>query len=105
MDESASKSKPSAPGISIRNGPIDDDSMDIDQPNGTAKRKSRSSISNNVSYKDNSDSDDEIPLVGTRTLGCCKASNSDARLWTDTGARPNDPKRLPRIATTAMMSP
>lgn len=63
MDESASKPQPSATGISIRNGPIDDDSMDIDQPNGTAKRKSRSSISNTVSYKDQSDSDDEIPLV------------------------------------------
>lgn len=64
MDESASRTQPSAPGISIRNGPIDDDSMDVDHPNGTAKRKSRSSIGNKVSYKDESDSDDEIPLVG-----------------------------------------
>ncbi|KAL1878748.1 DNA topoisomerase 1 [Diaporthe australafricana] len=62
MDESTSRTQHSAAGISIRNGPIDDDSMDIDQPNGTAKRKSRSSIGNNVSYKDESDSDDEIPL-------------------------------------------
>ncbi|KAI3397856.1 hypothetical protein diail_10257 [Diaporthe ilicicola] len=63
MDESVPRTQPSATGISIRNGPIDDGSMDIDQPNGTAKRKSRSSIGNNVSYKDESDSDDEIPLA------------------------------------------
>lgn len=68
MDGSASKPQSSAVGISIRNGPIGDDSMDIDQPNGTAKRKSRSSIGNNVSYKDQSDSDDEIPLVCPCTL-------------------------------------
>lgn len=67
MDKSTSKAQPSATGISIRNGPIDDDSMDVDHPNGTAKRKSRSSVGNNVSYKDQSDSDDEIPLVGLCT--------------------------------------
>lgn len=105
MDKSDSKSKPSATGISIRNGPIDDDSMDIDQPNGTAKRKSRSSISNNVSYKDQSDSDDEIPLVGPRTSGGCKAASLEACVWADTETRRNDPRRLPRIATIAMMSP
>jgi DNA topoisomerase I len=68
MDESTSKPQSSAIGISIRNGPVGDDLMDIDQPNGTAKRKARSSISNNVSYKDQSDSDDEIPLVCYRSL-------------------------------------
>lgn len=105
MDESAPKSKPSATGISIRNGPIDDDSMDIDHPNGTAKRKSRSSISNNVSYKDQSDSDDEIPLVGPCTFGRCKATNLEAHPWADTRTRRNAPKRHPRTATTATMSP
>lgn len=68
MDGSVPKPQPSAAGISIRNGPIDDDSMDIDQPNGTAKRKSRASINNNVSYKDQSESDDEIPLVRSCTV-------------------------------------
>lgn len=87
MDESASKPRHSATGISIRNGPIDDDSMDIDQPNGTAKRKARSSISNNVSYKDQSDSDDEIPLVGpcTRsTVARGEAAILEAHPWADT---------------------
>lgn len=44
--------------VSVRNGPVNDDSPRI---NGNAKRKSRSSISN-VRYKDASDSDDG-PLV------------------------------------------
>lgn len=52
-------------GLSVRNGPVRDDDMDIDAPvtNGASKRKSRSSI-NNVSYKDDSESDDGAPLVG-----------------------------------------
>jgi len=63
LDKSASKARPGAPGISIRNGPVGDD-MDVDTPtNGAVKRKSRSSISNTVSYKDESDSDDAAPLV------------------------------------------
>ncbi|KUI60404.1 DNA topoisomerase 1 [Cytospora mali] len=63
MDDSTSKAQSAAPGISIRNGPVDGDSMDIDQPNGIVKRKSRSSISKNVSYKDESDSEDGAPLA------------------------------------------
>lgn len=64
MDESiSSNGQPAAAGISIRNGPVHDDPMDIDHPNGSAKRKSRTSISKNVSYKDESDSDDAAPLV------------------------------------------
>ncbi|KAK7744143.1 DNA topoisomerase 1 [Cytospora paraplurivora] len=63
MDGSTPSAQPDAPGISIRNGPVDGDPMDIDQPNGIAKRKSRSSISKNVSYKDESDSDDGAPLA------------------------------------------
>ncbi len=66
MDRSASKARPGPPGISIRNGPVKDgDAMDIDsQPNGTAKRKSRSSIGQAVNYKDDSDRDGDAPLVG-----------------------------------------
>ena len=49
-------------GISVRNGPVNGDAMDVDDtPNGTIKRKSRTSISKPV-YKDESDSDGE-PLV------------------------------------------
>lgn len=39
--------------------------MDIDSAtNGTSKRKSRSSISQAVKYKEESDSEDGAPLVG-----------------------------------------
>lgn len=63
-----SKAKPDPPGVSIRNGTVDDDSMDVDAPatNGTSKRKSRSSITK-VNYNDESGSEDDKPLVcGTR---------------------------------------
>lgn len=64
MDSSVSKALPSAAtGISIRNGPIDSDPMDIDQSNGTTKRKSRASLGKEISYKDDSDSEDAAPLV------------------------------------------
>lgn len=53
------------PGVSIRMGPVQD--MDIDQPptNGVAngKRKSRGSLGNGPSYKEDSGSDSEKPLV------------------------------------------
>lgn len=59
-----SKSRPSAPGISIRNGPVADDAMDLDHPtNGIPKRKARSSVGT-VNYAANlDDSDDGAPLV------------------------------------------
>jgi len=64
MDRTASKARPAPPGISIRNGPVGD-RMDVDStPNGTVKRKSRSSIGRAVKYKEESDSDDGAPLVG-----------------------------------------
>lgn len=64
MDESGSwNGQSSAAGISIRNGPVNGDPMDVDQSNGIAKRKARTSIARNVSYKDDSDSDDAAPLV------------------------------------------
>jgi hypothetical protein len=44
--------------ISIRNGPVDDGI------NGNGKRKSRGSIDNKISYKEESDSDDG-PMVCT----------------------------------------
>jgi hypothetical protein len=65
MDKSASKARPAPPGVSIRNGPVVDDRMDVDStPNGASKRKSRSSIGQAVKYKEESDSDDGAPLVG-----------------------------------------
>jgi DNA topoisomerase I len=64
MDKSASKARPGPTGISIRNGPVGD-AMDVDSPNGAPKRKSRSSLGQSVNYKDESDSDDGAPLVGS----------------------------------------
>lgn len=65
MDRAASKAKPVPPGLSIRNGPVEVDDMDIDAPVTNGKRKSRSSIVS-VSYKDESGSDDDDqPMVRT----------------------------------------
>jgi DNA topoisomerase I len=64
MDKSASKAKPAPPGISIRHGPVNGELT-----NGTAKRKSRASIDSKVNYKDESDSDDGVPMVRHHLLG------------------------------------
>jgi DNA topoisomerase-1 len=67
MDKASAKAKLEPPGISIRNGPVLDDAMDIDEPstNGASKRKSRTSTGKPVNYNDGSDgeSDDAVPLV------------------------------------------
>ncbi|KAK7432696.1 DNA topoisomerase 1 [Neonectria magnoliae] len=51
-------------GISVRNGPVEYEDVDMDAPvsNGANKRKSRTSITK-ISYKDNSDSDEGAPLA------------------------------------------
>ncbi|RGP81574.1 DNA topoisomerase i [Fusarium longipes] len=51
-------------GLSVRNGPLEDTSMDIDEPasNGTTKRKSRNSITK-VNYKDDESSDEGAPMA------------------------------------------
>ena len=67
MDKAHPPAEHGAPGISIRNGPVDE--MDVDEPvlNGNAKgkRKSRSSMGNGKSYKEASEDDGEEgrPLV------------------------------------------
>lgn len=67
MDKANPPAVNGAPGISIRNGPMDE--MDVDGPelNGHAstKRKARASTGNGKSYKEASDEDheDEKPLV------------------------------------------
>jgi len=70
VDKALDKAHPSTssvqPGISIRNGPVEE--MEIDEPhvNGTAngKRKSRGSIGTKTTYKEESSSDtDDLPLV------------------------------------------
>lgn len=70
VDKAMDKANPpvanGAPGISIRNGPVDE--MDVDEPstNGHAggKRKSRGSLKNNKTYKEESeDEEGEKPIV------------------------------------------
>lgn len=67
MDKQIPSNGQLEPGISLRNGPVDE--MDVDAPatNGAAngKRKSRPSLSNGKSYKEASSSDEEDskPLV------------------------------------------
>lgn len=50
--------------VSIRNGPVRDDPMDVDGPsiNGSSKRKQRASISKKVSYREE-ESESDAPLV------------------------------------------
>lgn len=64
MDKSVAKSGIAPPGVSIRNGPVLDDSVEVDEPatNGNAKRKARNSKSKAVKYKDESE-DSDVPLV------------------------------------------
>ncbi|KAL1609290.1 DNA topoisomerase 1 [Nothophoma quercina] len=73
VDKAMDKQVPSnghvEPGISIRMGPVDEDKMDVDAPNGSAngKRKSRGSIPT-ANYKEQSGSedDDDKPLSKRR---------------------------------------
>lgn len=48
------------PGVSVRMGPMEDE-MDVDKPVNGTKRKS--SMANGKTYKEASDSDDDVPLV------------------------------------------
>jgi DNA topoisomerase-1 len=66
MDKASSSAKNAPAGVSIRNGPVLEDKMEIDGAiNGTSKRKSRTSTSKAVNYNiQGSDSDeDSVPLV------------------------------------------
>lgn len=57
------------PAISVRNGPVEEEFMDIDPPvNGGAKRKSRGSLPK-ISYKDESESEGEPLVRFSRTPG------------------------------------
>ena len=73
LDRAIDKANPDAvngaPGISIRNGPMDEMDIDTTPTNGnaSAKRKARVSMCKGKSYKEASDEDgeeeDEEPLV------------------------------------------
>jgi DNA topoisomerase-1 len=66
MDRAGAKAHYAPEGVSVRNGPILDDKMDVHGPsiNGAAKRKARVSAGKAVNYNvDESESSDDVPLV------------------------------------------
>jgi DNA topoisomerase-1 len=68
MSTEGSNSGLAPPGVSIRNGPVLDDTMDVDESltNGNSKRKARNSTSKAVNYNTDGsegDSDEDVPLV------------------------------------------
>ena len=71
MDREIPSAVNGAPGISIRNGPMEEMDIDDHEQNRKAnnKRKARASMGNGKSYKEISDEDDEDgkPLVGTHS--------------------------------------
>lgn len=49
-------------GLSVRNGPVREKALEVDNPTTSGKRKSRSSLPK-ASYKEESDESDSAPLV------------------------------------------
>lgn len=84
MDKANPAGKNTAPGISIRNGPVEE--MDIDgpsmhaqAPNGTAKRKARNSMGNGKTYQESSDDEeDDRPLSKRRRVSKANAHSESA---------------------------
>nr|AUV65423.1 topoisomerase I [Fusarium aethiopicum] len=79
MAQSVPKEAAKMAGLSVRNGPIEDTSMDIDEPaaNGTTKRKSRNSITK-VNNKDDESSDEGVPLAKRQKKQITKVAESDS---------------------------
>ena len=66
MDQKSTPNGHANPGVSIRNGPVDDMDVNSPQVNGNlnGKRKTRASLTNGKTYKEASSSeDDDKPLV------------------------------------------
>lgn len=59
MDKESSKQALAPAGISIRNGPVNGDMMDVDEFVTNGKRKSRGSTAHSKSYKEQDSSDEE----------------------------------------------
>ncbi|KAL9593905.1 MAG: hypothetical protein Q9219_007323 [cf. Caloplaca sp. 3 TL-2023] len=110
MDATAKPARHAAPGISIRNGPMEE--MDLDDKHETnGKRKARASMTNGVSYKDASDDeDDEEPLSKRRRVSKGKAKvdsasdSDDAPLKSKTakGKSTARAKKPPKIQATSI---
>ncbi|KAK0729068.1 hypothetical protein B0T21DRAFT_206242 [Apiosordaria backusii] len=102
MDKLASRARPAPPNVSIRNGPVKEDAMDIDStPNGGPKRKARSSLGQAVNYKDESESDDGAPLA-KRQKSKHKQEDSDSD-DEPIARKKNGAKLPPSIKDTAMV--
>jgi DNA topoisomerase-1 len=69
MDKAEAKTDYAPEGVSVRNGPVLDDKMDVDEPatNGNAKRKARTSTAKAVNYNvdgsEGESDEDAAPLV------------------------------------------
>ncbi|KAL9025414.1 MAG: hypothetical protein Q9196_005760 [Gyalolechia fulgens] len=98
MDAAIKPAKHAAPGISIRNGPVED--MDVDgKPEANGKRKARASTSNGVSYKDASDDeDDEQPLSKRRRVSKGKAKDDSMSDSDDAPLKDKPVKQKPTVA-------
>ncbi|KAL8932186.1 MAG: hypothetical protein Q9216_006934 [Gyalolechia sp. 2 TL-2023] len=98
MDAATKPVKHAAPGISIRNGPVED--MDIDgKTEANGKRKARASISNGISYKDASDDeDDEEPLSKRRRVSKTKAKDESMSDSEDAPLKNKTAKGKPTLA-------
>ncbi|KAL8760580.1 MAG: hypothetical protein Q9184_003234 [Pyrenodesmia sp. 2 TL-2023] len=109
MDAASKPGKHAAPGISIRNGPVEN--MEVDGQAATnGKRKARVSNGNGVSYKDVSDEEDDKPLSKRRRVSKGKAKadspsdSDDVPLKTKvTGSKvAGQGKKPPRIQETSI---
>ncbi|CAI6281410.1 unnamed protein product [Periconia digitata] len=107
VDQAMDKQLPSnghvEPGVSIRMGPVED--MDVDPPaaaNANGKRKSRGSLTNGRTYKEESSEEDDKPISKRRrTSQQAKkvAPDSDSEL----SDKPLVPFRKPPKATAAQI--
>jgi DNA topoisomerase-1 len=66
MDKADAKFSHVPSGVAVRNGPVVEDNMDVDEPatNGNTKRKARTSTSKPPNYADSESDEDSVPLVG-----------------------------------------
>ncbi|THX27477.1 topoisomerase I [Aureobasidium pullulans] len=92
MDDTDTSMTDLNPGVSVRNGPIDDD-MDVDAPTTNGNGIKRKSSMNGKSYKDATESEDEddVPLTKRRRTSKNKASSDsedDQPLAKKTGRKP-----------------
>ena len=65
MDKADARATYVPSGVAVRNGPVVEDKMEVDEPltNGNTKRKARASISKAPKYADSESDEDAVPLV------------------------------------------